>query len=59
MAFDGMSVLGIYNFMDFWPRGVMDFMESVPTEQSFHPILSLRTGNFMQINLFGLLFSSN
>jgi hypothetical protein len=59
MDFDGIVCLGDLQFHRLLASGVMDFMESVPTEPSFHPILSLMIGNFVQFDLFGLSFSSN
>jgi hypothetical protein len=41
MDFDGIVTLGDFQFHGFLALGVMDFMEFVPTVQSFYTISSL------------------
>jgi hypothetical protein len=55
MDFDGIVCLVDSKFHGLLALGAMDFMKFVPTEQSFHAIPSLMSGNFVQSDLIGIV----
>jgi hypothetical protein len=57
MDFDGIVSLGDFQFHGFLSLGVMDFMEYVPTDQSFYTISSLISWILMNCVSWGFTIS--